>query len=662
MSKGSYVCQRAAHAIIAEMGPLRISSDALQAINMFLDEFLSYLLISASSLDLVRLKTAVTHLLSDSLGRNALAEAEVELKEAVQSGQHDLVSYEKMRLLDNDGFFPLNQTVALVQEACSKYCTLASENVKNSAQKKVMCDYPSKSSSIVIASIVIVFVTAVIEHLAEHVLHSIGLAADQSDIENIRVKEVLCALLDDPQTGSLFARMSLKEKLEKRVCMSYIAPLPSPLASPILFKGYKSFSSYEVNQIPNEERDLQSLSSGSPMRSSDSLPTRPVSVMSNTTVKSTGSKNRFKIFSTTDHAKDKRGSISNIFTKKSKSPSLVSPTSPCFSADSDFDELLRSNSTKRVSLTPVRLKFIEVKNESNVSLSSKSSTSSSEDRTNLRRTETNKSNSSTSSMPSFPSKSPPLHYLANREEICDLNQSVDSLSISSPMIPVSSLSSHLPQRARRVTLSGDRSLAQPSIKSTPSAEEAKTLQEFASTIPKLTKTGGPGRIYSRRGVPAPEKVVLDIRASKSTQIERPSSMVLKRASMGSRPPSFHESALEMKGVSDANKMWTNLRNQNEINGTVPNNPETNKLISIKDEEVLVVPSPADKQPRLLPSTSTRRAPPLHIPAKSPSRMLQKQKMRNQDRACQTEIAQPKRPQLQVVHVFTCSIQPPEDSQ
>ena len=100
---GSYVCQRAAHAIIADVGPLRISSDALQAINMFIDEFLSYLLISASSLDLVCLKTAVTHLLSDSLGKNALAEAEVELKQAIKSKEHDLVLYEKMRLLDNDG-------------------------------------------------------------------------------------------------------------------------------------------------------------------------------------------------------------------------------------------------------------------------------------------------------------------------------------------------------------------------------------------------------------------------------------------------------------------------------------------------------------------------------------------------------------------------------
>ncbi|OBZ83082.1 hypothetical protein A0J61_08870 [Choanephora cucurbitarum] len=662
MSKGSYVCQRAAHAIIADVGPLRISSDALQAINMFIDEFLSYLLISASSLDLVCLKTAVTHLLSDSLGKNALAEAEVELKQAIKSKEHDLVLYEKMRLLDNDGFFPVNQAVALAQEACSKYCTLASENVRNSTYTKTMSDYPSKTNSIVITSIVIVFITAVIEHLAEHVLHSIGLAADQSDIENIRVKEVLCAMLDDPQTGSLFARMSLKEKLEKRVGMQYVAPLPSPLASPILPKGYKNFSSCEVNQMPTEERDLQTISSNSSMRSTDSLPARPVSVMSSTTVKSTGSKSRFKLFSNIDTSKDKRGSISHMFSKKSKSSSIISPTSPCFSTESDFEELLRSNSTKRVSLTPTRLKSIEVKNGSATSLAAKHCLSPSDDKVGLQRTDTTKSNGSTSSISSFFLKSCSSPHRTNRDKTYDLNYSVDSLGVSPPIVPTSSLSARPSQRTRRPIQLEDKNIGRPLTKSTPLIEENNISRQSSSASQHSPNRTGSGRIYSRRGVPAPENVILDMRPSKTTQIERPSSMVLKRASMGSRPPSFHEGALEMKGTMEASKVWANLRNQHEPNNNaINNNAENNKLISIKDEEVLVVPSPADKHPKP-PSTPTRRSPPLHIPAKSPSRMLHKQKMRNQDCACQAAVIQHKKPQLQVVHVFAYSIQPPEELQ
>lgn len=209
---GQYVCQRAAHAIIAEIGPLRVSSDALGAINLFIDEFLALLIISASSLDLVRLKTAVVQLLPQSLGKNALVEAEIELKHQVESEHHDFTSYEKMRsLVNQDGIFPVDQVIPLVQSACAAYCTLASDDNQS---MRSLCT--KKTGNIIIAPVVVIYVTTIVEHIAEYVLNSVAMTADQVDAEHIRVKEVLLALLDDPQVSMLFRRMNLKDKLEVR--------------------------------------------------------------------------------------------------------------------------------------------------------------------------------------------------------------------------------------------------------------------------------------------------------------------------------------------------------------------------------------------------------------------------------------------------------------
>jgi hypothetical protein len=191
-----------------------VSSDALGAINLFLDEFLALLITSASSVDLVRLRTAVVQLLPHSLGKNALVEAEIELKHQVESEQHDFTSYEKMRILINqDGTFPVDQVIPPVQLACSNYCNLASDDNQGSI-RSLFSTAAKKTGNIIIAPVVVIYVTTIVEHIAEYILNSVAMTADQADAEHIRVKEVLLALLDDPQVSILFRRMNLKEKLE----------------------------------------------------------------------------------------------------------------------------------------------------------------------------------------------------------------------------------------------------------------------------------------------------------------------------------------------------------------------------------------------------------------------------------------------------------------
>ncbi|GAA5795217.1 hypothetical protein HPULCUR_000571 [Helicostylum pulchrum] len=466
MSKGHYVCQRAAHAIIAEIGPFRVSSDALSSINSFLDEFIALLVMSSVSLDLVLLKTAVIQLLPHSLGKNALVEAEIELKHQVDSKQYDFTSYEQMR----NQQFPTEQLIPCLQLACTNHCTLATD--KNHAS-------PVVHGTIGIAPVVVIYVTTIVEHIAEYVLNSVAMTADQADAEHIRVKEVLVTLLDDPQVSKLFRQMNLKDILEKRA-YSHTSYLPTPSASPIS-RDHHTSSTYKDTNRPDisfneflEDEVTRALpSSNSSMRSSESMSDRALSILSNGTVKSSSSKSRFNFFSSN---KEKRNSISFSFSSSKKSP-IASPTNSTFPSSNDFDDLIRSGNTKKVTLTPNRLRSIEVKEEE------------------VTPWERFKSPARTKKRSTTPP--PPIPPLPR------LNK--DNDTSSPPLTPASSVASRPSQKSRHSII-----------------YEEKTTKSNNEELLGSADTKKEEKLKPR--------------------FERPSSMVVKRASMGSRPPSFHENA------------------------------------------------------------------------------------------------------------------------
>ncbi|KAL9557827.1 hypothetical protein MBANPS3_001218 [Mucor bainieri] len=565
MSKGYYVCQRAAQAIIAEIGPLRVSSDALQAINVFLDEFLALLVITAASLDLVLLKAAVVQLLPYSLGKNALVEAEIELKNRIaeseadedeHQNQLDLSTYEKMRLLNAES---VNQIIPILQAACADFCTLAAETHHTQEKHQDM-----------IAPVVVIYVTAIVEHIAEYVLNSVAMTADQTDAEHIRVKEVLLCLLDDPQAGSLFRRMNLKETLEKRAS-TYTNYLPSPVPSPVSIKRDQLIQRHSNSTTPTsadftmdyhndhlqgeDSNDLDpraTPSSTCSMRSSESINDRPLSIMSNGTVKSSGSRSRFNFFgsgsssSNNNSKKEKRTStISLSFSSNKRStsnpPSIASPTTPSYTtASMDFEDLMRSGTTKKVTLTPNRLRSIEVKEDDITPWEKFNDTKNTkkQHKSKKRSSESSSSSSPISSLP--PPPIPPLPKL-NRDHqaihTATLTSSPSAIAASSlvldtstnspPLTPASSVASRPSQRSRHSIIYEEKS-ARSSMKSSYSTNEDLLVEETTHLMRNPSKMSTSSSVYSRR--------------SGASGIERPSSMVVKRASMGSRPPSFHENA------------------------------------------------------------------------------------------------------------------------
>ena len=76
----SYISSHSADVILSEVRPIKLHADALRSINVLLDEVLYNILAAARSLSTERLRAGLLKVLPTSLGKDALLEAEVELR------------------------------------------------------------------------------------------------------------------------------------------------------------------------------------------------------------------------------------------------------------------------------------------------------------------------------------------------------------------------------------------------------------------------------------------------------------------------------------------------------------------------------------------------------------------------------------------------------
>lgn len=118
--------------------------------------------------------------------------------------------YEKMRLLgEQEGIpFPLKECLPLLRDKCFEYCTLADKDDQQS-----WYPYP-EPNHISISPIVAIYVTTVLEHMAEYILTIVAVAAENEDTDYVRIKELFLALIDDVQVSHAFHNMDLCEKME----------------------------------------------------------------------------------------------------------------------------------------------------------------------------------------------------------------------------------------------------------------------------------------------------------------------------------------------------------------------------------------------------------------------------------------------------------------
>ena len=184
-----------------------------------MDEFIVLLVGCSLSLDLSEIKSTVFNLLPSTLGKNAIVEAELEVKTFTETESIDYELYERMRKIEKDKF-PVDEAIRLLREKCFEYCTLADKEDQLYVQKSIQ--KRSSQNTIVISPIVAIYVTTVMEHIAEYLLTAVAMSAEHEDTDYVRVKEVYLALVDDIQLGSVFNKMNLKDRMEVNIYIYYI--------------------------------------------------------------------------------------------------------------------------------------------------------------------------------------------------------------------------------------------------------------------------------------------------------------------------------------------------------------------------------------------------------------------------------------------------------
>ncbi|KAG1498299.1 hypothetical protein G6F46_005906 [Rhizopus delemar] len=314
-----YICQRAANAIISEIGPFRVSTDALQTINQFLDEFIVLLLGCSLSLDLSVIKVTVFNLLPSTLGKNAIVEAELEVKTFTETESIDYDLYERMRKIEKDTF-PVDEAISLLREKCFEYCTLADKEDQLYLQKSIQ--KRNNNNTIIISPIIAIYVTTIMEHIAEYLLTAVAMSAEHEETDYVRVKEVYLALVDDVQLGNVFdeAGSMLAINIEEDFDLDY----------------------FDENIGKNNNE--------SPPAPPQVRPHSSISLHTNSSRKST-----FHVL------KVNRNSFCQFDEPSRSSSPVTSIYDPDNVPTMNFDELVRSGGTVKVSLTPNRLRSIEIK-------------------------------------------------------------------------------------------------------------------------------------------------------------------------------------------------------------------------------------------------------------------------------------------------------------
>jgi hypothetical protein len=76
----TYISSRSADVILSDIRPIKLNVEALRSINVLLDEFLYSVLNAAHSLTTHQLRSGLLKVLPTTLGKEALLEAEMELR------------------------------------------------------------------------------------------------------------------------------------------------------------------------------------------------------------------------------------------------------------------------------------------------------------------------------------------------------------------------------------------------------------------------------------------------------------------------------------------------------------------------------------------------------------------------------------------------------
>ncbi|KAF9478399.1 hypothetical protein BDN70DRAFT_879999 [Pholiota conissans] len=354
----SFISSHSADVILSDIRPIKLKPEALRAINVLLDEFLSKILSTSGSLSPDKLRASLLSILPTSLGKEALLEAEVELRAYWERTEG------KAAIDDDSRTFHLQWAFSLLRLKCEAYSTLNEQDEDPNAESRInetfgkVHPHPPKDALLDPAAL---YLTAILESMCEHILSNVGrVAARDSSRTNATVNDLFVALCEDDSIYGLFRTMKVYEQIES------MAKSPKPRRS-------RSFSRSERHSMsrtssPQQELTLVQSPTGSRSRQSSEGQLPGIQPTASSGARASFEKSKaIRMFTNS-----KNPSEADTQSSHKRSASLRSESSRALLDDDisnpaedaemlrEFDDLMRSASTMKVSLTPDRLRTMEV--------------------------------------------------------------------------------------------------------------------------------------------------------------------------------------------------------------------------------------------------------------------------------------------------------------
>ncbi|WWD15867.1 hypothetical protein CI109_100291 [Kwoniella shandongensis] len=406
-STPAYLSSLSANALISDLRPTTLSPASLTHLNLLLDELLVSLISASQSINPNDLRReGISAVFSTgtgpgagestgvrALGRSAVAEAEVELRswqDGRAKGSRGFPPDGKGPGTVGDRAFPLSQAVDLLRVKCVALSTLAPQDAEEEKKEEELMAAWKRAGGDISEETVEpagLWITAIIEHVCEHVLSQLArVIARDSGITIAEPQHLYTALCEDETIWGLFKRMKVKDELENVIRTASRSKRSTPSrASPDLRIGGRA-SSPVISGSPHDSKTSLVHHDGS-IKTSRGVTSSPpigfenartsiettrsggiaggiVRKPSNLSKKISPAKNLLHSYthsSTQNHERNE--SVISVNTR-----SILGASNDTYDgedgeegqspqdAQDEFDALVKSGETMRVSLTPSRLR------------------------------------------------------------------------------------------------------------------------------------------------------------------------------------------------------------------------------------------------------------------------------------------------------------------
>ncbi|KAI0089258.1 hypothetical protein BDY19DRAFT_1056842 [Irpex rosettiformis] len=342
----TYITSRSADVILSDVRPIKLKLEALRSVNVLLDEFLYNILDAANSLSTDKLKAGLHKVLPTTLGKDAVLEAELELKAYWERNAPHTPTNQ---------VFDLQWSFELLRLKCEAYSTMNDTDEDAEVERRLnerMVNAggvaPPHTSLMAPAAL---YLTAILEHICQHGLSNVSrVAARDSSRTLATVHDLFVALCEDPAIYSTFKTMKVYEQIE------------ALSKAPRRVKSISKSSNKSIDRSRAASPSIDSLRDATlPHRarlSSDSVTIAAAAVLSSLGPgRGSQEKSRMKLFGGRSSGDQDRSETPKSFDEEGRGGSFELMDEE---AQREFDELMRSSTTMKVSLTPDRLKSMEV--------------------------------------------------------------------------------------------------------------------------------------------------------------------------------------------------------------------------------------------------------------------------------------------------------------